>query len=78
MDKTQIMTELLVLKRKKLKKKFKKKKLKAGLKNLSQEEVQEVSFFAKEVLMYGGFNYDDASEMQSLGFKFSMEDFLDC
>ena len=78
MDKTQIMTELSDLTRKKINNPAKQKKLKAGLKNLSQEEVQEVSFFAKEVLMYGGFNYDDASEMQSLGFKFSMEDFLDC
>ena len=71
------MAELSGLTRKKLNNPTKQKQLKEGLKNLSQEEVQEVSFFAKEVLMYGGFNYDDASDMQNLGFKFSMEDFLD-
>jgi len=78
MNKTQIMTELSGLTRKKLNNPNKQKQFREGLKNLSQEEVQEVSFFAKEVLVYGGFNYDDASEMQGLGFKFSMEDFLDC
>ena len=77
MNKTQIMAELSGLTRKKLNNPAKQKQLKEGLKTLSPEEVREVSFFAKEVLLYGGFNYDDASDMQSLGFKFSMEDFLD-